>query len=265
MNKFVAGLFFLMAAFTSILAFYLSSFLQGGSLILAFVLVTFGITLWTIGTESESDQNRNEKISFAERILRFFGRLICGVVLGFPFLGFGMLSAIPYGGGNKGFFVLFDFVLFGGVVWAFIGLFESGVSIQSNLTPETTSTTSKAVFSGAEINCDRIEKTNVSESNFNEKTADAPIELVPILDSVDIRKFVKIASERQIHLVNSDRSVVSPFFNAIRYGKIDRVRKLLSSNPLLVLTKDAYGNTPLEAAVQENCIELQNFFKECLR
>lgn len=89
-------------------------------------------------------------------------------------------------------------------------------------------------------------------------------ELQPVLDAGDIHKFITTASKERIILAHADSAEVFRFFNAIRYGQVENVRQAASANPLLVLAKDAHGNTPVMVAEQEDNTELRTFFKACL-
>jgi len=91
-----------------------------------------------------------------------------------------------------------------------------------------------------------------------------PAESRPILEPADVRKFLAAASSHSIRLAHTDKAAINHFFNAIRYGQIDHVRKSVSDIPLLMLARDASGNTPLEVALQEQNTKLLNFFKSCM-
>jgi hypothetical protein len=179
-------------------------------------------------------------------MLKFIGKLICGTVLAVFFLGLGILSAMPYGGGYHGLFALAGIMFIFGIVWAVVGLLDELLSGTESY---------RALFET---------KTKPARDAF-EPTSQLLTESAPILEAVDIQQFIKTASKRRIHLANADRPTVYRFFYAIRYRQMDLARKLLSDNPLLILTQDADGNTPLAAAVQENYSELQSFFQECLK
>lgn len=84
------------------------------------------------------------------------------------------------------------------------------------------------------------------------------------LEARDIHRFIVTASAGQVRKAQSNHVAVNRFFNAIRYGQLPLVRKSLSVNPLLILTKDVYGNSPLDAARREDNAALVAFFKECL-
>ena len=102
------------------------------------------------------------------------------------------------------------------------------------------------------------------EEQLPVESHDPSTESITVLEASDVRKFITTASEKRIRLAHADRASVSRFFNAIRYGQTAVVIKAVSSNPLIVLAKDDYGNTPIEAAKQENNTELEAFFHECL-
>lgn len=91
-----------------------------------------------------------------------------------------------------------------------------------------------------------------------------PIQSLRILDATDVRKCIAKASIEEINLAQADCGQVSRFFNAIRYGETAVVREAVSVCPLLVLTRDAYGNSSIDAATQEKNSELLDFFKACL-
>lgn len=96
------------------------------------------------------------------------------------------------------------------------------------------------------------------------EAAQSPIKLTAILEVPDIRKFLATASRNRIISAQADNAEVCRFFNAIRYGEVVKVRQIVSNNPLLILTKDAFGNTAITVAENENHVELLAFFRACL-
>jgi len=214
--------------------------------------------------ESGEGSNRSGRASFGECMLKFIGGLICAIVLSIGFLGFALTSGLSFGGSDKVLLLVAELIFIVGVALAFVGLFDDGGGNQYDSAWQVTPTAWNETHSGTESYRARTGTRTEPTSDSDETTSELLTEPARILEAVDIQQFIKTASRQRIHLANADRATVSRFFNAIRYKQMDLVRKLLSDNPLLILTQDAYGNTPLEAAVQENYSELQSFFQACM-
>ena len=103
--------------------------------------------------------------------------------------------------------------------------------------------------------------TGTSVDNAQEQKPVSVVETKPLLELHEIQKIVASATEGSIHQIQMDQAGITRFFNAIRYGQATVVRTLISENPLLIFTKDAYGNTPHEVANKEKNIDLQEFFR----
>ena len=265
--RFFAVLFFLLAAFMLLLVFRLGPF--------GFVPLALAVPLVGIGTYMWQQKNeRNRPLNLARTgdrvryVFRFFGRFMSGLCFGLPFVGLMLLSAIPYGGGNKTFILFFWLAILGGFLWAVAGLFdvEYNGSGRDELPSEITTPTYTGPLStiqGDPQNSDREQSTSsvIAEPKRDQAISE---ESLPILEATDVQRFLAAASHSRIRKAHSDLASVTQFFNAIRYGQMETVRRVVSANPLLVLARDSYGNTALEAAMQEKNSELQAFFKACL-
>lgn len=95
-------------------------------------------------------------------------------------------------------------------------------------------------------------------------TPAAPHASRPILEASDIRKSVVTASESQTRIALADQVSVTTFFNAIRYGQTEVIRRAVRASPLIVLAHDLHGKTPLDVAKEEGNLELIAFFSACL-
>lgn len=190
-------------------------------------------------------------------LFKILGRFVVGLAFAFLFLTLLLLSAEGRWSTSLPLMLMW-ISIFGGLLWGMAAPFESERDTPGHQTqPATLNNQSK------------VEVDNGSVSTLEEKQLahqySVNIESQPILEAADIQKFIATASRNQIRKACADRVSTSRFFNAIRYGEIAMVRKTLSASPLLILAKDAYGNTPIEAAEQEKNTELKDFFENCLR
>jgi hypothetical protein len=189
-------------------------------------------------------------------LFKILGRFAVGLAFAFLFLALGALSGL--GGWDNIFYMLMWIALVSGLLWGMAAPFESECDIPGPQTKPATLT-----------NQSKVKVDNGTVSALEEKQLAQQYSMLfasqPILEAADIQKFIATASKNQIRKACADRVSASRFFNAIRYGEIAMARKTLSASPLLILAKDAYGNTPIEAAAQEKNTELQDFFKNCLR
>ena len=106
-----------------------------------------------------------------------------------------------------------------------------------------------------EASCAAIDKGEGSENTQTE--------LIPVLDAADIRKIAATASKEQAISVLADSNAICRLFNAIRYGQVETVKQALSRDPVLILAKDVYGNSPIDVARQEGNTELLTFIEAC--
>ncbi len=107
-------------------------------------------------------------------------------------------------------------------------------------------------------------EVGIGVKNAHERQTEAVVESKPLRELHEIKKIVASATEISIHQTQVDGARISEFFNAIRYGRTAVVRSLISENPLLILTKDAFGNTPHQVADKEENIELKEYFLSIL-
>jgi len=107
-------------------------------------------------------------------------------------------------------------------------------------------------------------KRSAESKSDNDQQLPQTIEAKPIREPSEIRVSIASIEPSKVVELQAAHPEISRFFNAIRYGKIKQVQEMVSTNPAFVLTKDAFGNTPLEVAEKENNQELKNYFESCL-
>jgi hypothetical protein len=203
------------------------------------------------------------------QIAAIIGILLATAVVAIPLLAIAMFASVV-GNGSPLFVVLFFTAIASGFVCIMSLFFKTNPNTNGRdaSSPESILRSSDGAISrNIGLYGEKIE-TNRAVSTSIETNGEPPLAALtasqPILEPSDIQKFVATASASQIRIAHADQVSVTKFFNAIRYGQTELIRKTVSASPLLVLAHDAYGNTPLAVAKQEGNHELIIFFSACL-
>lgn len=145
-----------------------------------------------------------------------------------------------------------------------IGLLWSFMAFSKHLWAADAQMSGPSGNSPASSPSNRAERQTITaEVEQRKHTESTHTELIPTLDAADIRKIAATASKEQAISVLSDSNAICRLFNAIRYGQVETVKQALSRDPVLILAKDIYGNSPIDVARQEGNAELLLFFKAC--
>ena len=122
-------------------------------------------------------------------LIKILGRFVVALVLAIPFLLFGLLSGNPYIGGGRIFFYACTWIILsGGFLWGMAALVESGFGIRQ-LPANSVTPSSRSTVGEIHSSMSRLEEPKYGQDSS------MPMGFQPVLEVVDVRKFVAAASK----------------------------------------------------------------------